>query len=236
MRFQGFNLLPPVVKNLLIINGLLFLLTVIMQNMGIDLSRILGLHNPNSSFFQPWQIVTHMFMHGNLGHLAVNMFSIWMFGNTLENRWGSKRFLIFYMITGLGAALLYSFWHHYEIMQMAKSIDPDILEGLYNAEERFPSRYRNFVYAVHTPMVGASGALFGILMAYGMTYPNSMVYLYFLFPVKVKYLVTGLGLYELYNGIMNNPGDNVAHFAHLGGLLFGFLLIKYWRKTDNYFL
>ncbi len=231
MRLQGFTLLPPVVKNLLIINALMFLMSFTFQRAGIDLTYYLGLHYFKGIAFKPWQVVTHMFMHASFTHLFFNMFAVWMFGNSLENRWGSKRFLIFYMLTGLGAAFLYTAVQHYEISQLVNDLNPADLERL--AGDYSLRRHRIFG-VFHQPAVGASGALFGVLMAFGMTFPNSILYLYFMIPVKVKYFVMVYGIIELFSGI-SGAQDGVAHFAHIGGMLFGYLLIKYWRKTDNYF-
>ncbi len=235
MRLQGFNLLPPVVKNLLIINGLMFLITLVLKNLGIDLDEHLALYYFKSEFFRPWQIISHMFMHGSFSHLFFNMFAIWMFGNTLENHWGSKRFLVFYMFTGLGSAILYTAVQHLEIIQITSSLNPELVQRVFDLDlSGISIKYQPLLDIAHIPALGASGALFGILMAYGMTYPNAKILIYLLFPVKVKYLVLVYGLVELFSGISGyNPG--VAHFAHLGGMLFGFLLIKYWRKTNNYF-
>ncbi len=232
MRVQGFNLLPPVVKNLLIINGLMFLISYTMGKADYNLSEYLGLHYIESSAFRPWQIVTHMFMHGSFSHLALNMFAVWMFGNSLENRWGSKRFLIFYMASGIGAALLYSIVQYFELAQLTANLSPADLDYL---KDNYNLRYSgNKFGAFHVPALGASGALFGILMAFGMTFPNSILYLYFMIPVKVKYFVIVYGLIELFSGL-SGANDGVAHFAHLGGMLFGYLLLKYWRKTDHHF-
>ncbi len=236
MRLQGFNLLPPVVKNLLIINALMFLITIVLKNTGVNLTESFALYYFKSDFFRPWQLVTHMFMHGSFGHLFFNMFAVWMFGNSLENRWGSKRFLVFYMITGLGAAFLHSLVQHIEISQLASQLNPEMVQRVFDNSTRGldAATYQTIYNIAHIPAVGASGALFGVLMAFGMTFPNSILYLYFMIPVKVKYFVIVYGLIELFSGI-SGVADGVAHFAHLGGMLFGYLLIKYWRKTDHYF-
>ncbi len=215
-RPQRFNILPPVVKNLLIINGLLFLATITLINQGFDLIKVLGLHHWQSTHFQTWQIISHMFMHGDFTHLFFNMFAIWMFGSQLENLWGSKRFLKYYIFTGLGAAIL-----HFTIFQFYQ------LPGL-------PIHYQDLLITKHV-VVGASGCLFGLLVAFGLLFPNTMLFFLFIpFPIKAKYFVIIYGLAELYYGIQNNPNDNIAHFAHLGGMLFGFLIIKYWQWYNKY--
>jgi len=241
MNYQPtrFNILPEVIKNLLIINGLFFLGSMVLEStFGIDVNRLLGLYVPGSVHFRPYQIVTHMFMHGNLGHVFFNMFALWMFGNMLENIWGGKRFLIYYFATGLGAAAIHLGWNYFELMQTLQGVSPEqvqniiangtnvLMTGQNYADPQLAKL--NLIYNI--PTVGASGAVFGILLAYGMLFPDTRIYLYFAFPIKAKYFVIGYGLLELYNGIANDPSSNVAHFAHLGGMLFGFILIKYWQN------
>ena len=234
-RPTSFSQLPEVVKNLLIINGLFFLGTISLDSLGIDLTQILALHQFQSANFMPHQLITHFFMHANLTHLLLNMFALWMFGKILENVWGGKRFLIYYMFTGLGAAALHLAFSQYQISELTNDM-PGILElakkGLYNPGN---ANSLKLTQLVSTPTVGASGAVFGILLAFGMLFPNTLLYIYFAIPVKAKYFVIVYGLIEIYSGLSNNPGDNVAHFAHLGGMLFGFLLIKYWQKNNTQF-
>lgn len=228
-RPGGFSILPEVVKNLLIINGLFFLITIVVgERFNIDLNQILGLHYPKSEAFKPYQIVTYMFMHGNFTHILMNMFALWMFGNNIENYWGGKRFLIYYIITGLGAAVT-----HYIVLYFT-TIAPAMAE--INALEAMGSiqdadAFRATFYDSIPPVVGASGAVFGLLLAFGMMFPEQMIYIYFAIPIKAKYFVILYGLIELFTGIYNSNADNVAHFAHLGGMLFGFILIKYWQKN-----
>ena len=231
----NFNELPVVVKNLLIINGLLFLATISLSNLGIDLVKIFGLHQFQSNDFRPYQIITHLFMHGSFTHLFFNMFALWMFGKILENIWGQKKFLIYYMITGIGAAAIHLIFCQYQIINISNQI-PDLvniaIEGKYNPSIPLSKKLTQLII---TPTVGASGAVFGLLLAFGMLFPNALLYLYFAIPIKAKYFVIGYGLIELYAGISNNPADNVAHFAHLGGMIFGYFLIKYWKQDTNYF-
>ena len=233
---QQFSHLPEVVKNLLIINGLFFLATWTLQNQGIDLTKMFALHQFQSPDFRPHQLITHMFMHGGFTHLLFNMFALWMFGKTLENMWGGKRFLTYYMITGFGAALIYIGYLQFQIFEIANNF-PELLEMA--KERRYdPSNIDSFkiTQLVNTPMVGASGAVYGLLLAFGMMFPNSLIYLYFAIPVKAKYFVGGIGVLALINGIGNHPGDNIAHFAHLGGMIFGIILLRYWKKKgDIYF-
>jgi len=234
-RPTSFRELPEIIKNLLIINGLLFLATISLESYGIDLTQLLGLHQFQSENFMPHQLITHFFMHGNFSHLFFNMFALWMFGKILENVWGAKRFLIYYIITALGAAALHLAFSQYQIYELSNEI-PNLIElakkGLYNPSIENSLRLTQLVT---TPTVGASGAVFGILLAFGMLFPNTLLYIYFAIPIKAKYFVMMYGALELYLGFSNNPADNVAHFAHLGGMLFGFLLLKYWQKNHSQF-
>lgn len=190
---QGFSLLPPAVKHLLIINVLVFGADYVLQMQGIYLGNILALFSLQSGNFHLWQPLSYMFMHANLSHIFFNMFNLWMFGAAMENFWGTKRFLIYYLACGIGAGLLYM-----------------LLPGLHIT-------------------VGASAAVYGLLLAFGMTFPNEYIYLYILMPIKTKWFVTGMIVIELLQGIFYSY-DGVAHFAHLGGMLIGFLLIMWWRK------
>ncbi len=198
--------IPEVTKNLIIINVLFFIGTHFLGFKDFFL-RNFALFHYSSPFFQPWQIITHMFMHGSFMHIFFNMFGVWMFGSRLEQIWGAKRYINFYLITGVGAALLHTAVQTYEISQ-----------GLQLA---------------HIPTVGASGALFGILVAFAMYWPNTELYLMFIpIPIKAKYFVLGYAAFELFSGIGGiQPG--IAHFAHLGGALFGFLLVRYWNKNNR---
>ena len=242
-RATSFSQLPEVVKNLLIINGLLFLGTISLESYGIDLTQILGLHQFQSADFMPHQLITHCFMHASFTHLFFNMFAMWMFGKILENVWGGKRFLIYYMFTALGAAALHLAVSQYEILNLQSQIDPGNLDIILESGKSILERNQNYSnqlmgklnLLINTPTVGASGAVFGILLAFGILFPNTLLYIYFAMPIKAKYFVIIYGLLELYAGLSNNPADNVAHFAHLGGMIFGFILIKYWQNNKNQF-
>lgn len=238
-RPGSFQILPPVVKNLLIVNGLFFLATVVIEaRFNYDLTNKLGLFFFTSPKFEPYQLLSHIFMHGNLPHILLNMFALWMFGSTIENTWGSKRFFIYYFVTGLGAAALYMGVQYFEYLSLTKDLSDNViqlaqqgnipgLEAVANASNI--NNIKELLSFFSNPVVGASGAVFGVLLAYGMTYPDNLVYVYFAIPIKAKYFVALYGAMELYQGIANNPGDNVAHFAHLGGMLFGFVLIRIWK-------
>lgn len=216
----GFKLLPTVVKNLLIINALMYLATFTLTRFNIDLSDLLGLHFFKASDFRIYQLVTYMFLHANFGHLFFNMFALWMFGNTLENYWGSKRFLLFYMVCGIGAGLCQELVQY---IQYANTLAGYATVRMGN--EVVPmAEYLNMMTTV-----GASGAIYGLLLAFGMMFPNSMIYFYFLIPIKAKWFVIAFAVLELITGLTGV--DNVAHFAHLGGMLFGLLLILYWKKN-----
>lgn len=262
--------MPPVVKNLLIINVIMLLATsVIGSKFGFDIDHLLALHFPKSEYFRPHQFVTHMFMHGGIGHLFFNMFALFMFGRVLENVWGPKRFLLYYMVTGLGAAALHTFvgWLDYSSMKTAAnafantptpdlmlnfirehigSVKPWVTDFINNwsdnpgnvieTNQAIAMVNQMIVEQINVPTVGASGAVFGILLAFGMLFPNTELMLLFPpIPIKAKYFVIGYGVLELFMGVQNQTGDNVAHFAHLGGMLFGFILIKYWQKNSKRF-
>jgi len=237
------NTIPPVVKNLIIINVLMLAATYILEMKGIDLTNTLGLHYIQSPDFKPYQLVTHMFMHGGFMHLAFNMFALWMFGRVLESVWGPKRFFIYYFVTGLGAAALHTFVNYMEFQYYAAKISPQDVQAVFSQGAELLQQGQNWVgpagklnMILNTPTVGASGAVFGILLGFGMLFPNTELML--LFPpiqIKAKYFVAGYGAIELFSGI-TGMGANIAHFAHLGGMLFGFFLIRYWnRNTKNFY-
>lgn len=215
----GFKVLPTVVKNLLIINVLMFLATVTLERFNIDLTDILGLHFFKASDFRIYQFVTYMFMHANFAHLFFNMFALWMFGNTLENVWGSQRFLLYYMVCGLGAGLC---------QELVQYIQYTTQLADYATVNTGGQIITMDAYLNMMTTVGASGAIYGLLLAFGMMFPDSRIYLYFFIPIKAKWFVIGYAALELISGL--GGGDNVAHFAHLGGMLFGLILILYWKK------
>ena len=218
-----FSFLPVVVKNLLIINGILFLADIVLVRFGINLSDILGLHFFKASGFYPFQLLTYMFKHGNFTHLFFNMFALWMFGNTLENIWGSKRFLMYYILCGLGAGLIQECVQYLEYITRLSQYQSVNVGGTIIPM----SQYLNLMTTV-----GASGAIYGLLLAFGMMFPNSMIYLYFAIPIKAKWFVIGYAVIELLSGVFSS-GDQVAHFAHLGGMLVGLIIILIWRKKGR---
>jgi membrane associated rhomboid family serine protease len=232
---------PPVVKNLIVINIVMFVaLFIFNQMLRIDLNRSLGMYYFQSPLFQPWQIVTHMFMHGSLMHIFFNMWALWIFGKTLESVWGGKRFLVYYLVTGLGAVFFHQLVMYIDLAPQvaafkdAYNVDVITMERM-NSSFAASSQHHGLIKSLITPTVGASGAVFGILLAFGMLFPNTQLFIIpFPFPIKAKWLVIGYGALELYLGV-TQPGSSIAHFAHLGGMIFGFILIKYWNKTSNKF-
>lgn len=238
------NTIPPVVKNLIIINVLMLLATYVLEMRGIDLTNILGLHYIESSEFKPYQLVTHMFMHGGFTHLLFNMFALWMFGRVLESVWGPKRFFIYYFVTGLGAAALHTLVNYLQFHYLAGRMSPETVQMVMTQGTEIFNQGKNFSdpaagklnLMLNIPTVGASGAVFGILLGFGMLFPNTELMLLFPpIPIKAKYFVMGYGAIELFSGI-TGMGANIAHFAHLGGMLFGFFMIRYWnRNTRNFY-
>ncbi len=234
-RPGGFGVLPFVTKNIIVINVLLFFLTGILRNRGIDLTAILGLHDFQSQNFRPHQFVTYIFMHADFRHIFFNMFGLFLFGQVLETYWGAKRFLIFYILTGLGAALVQFLIMHVQVSDALAAIDQINRSTDLTAAERMILFEERDQVLRNSVVVGASGSLFGLLGAFGLLFPNRDIYLYFLFPIKAKWLVTFYALSELFAGIRNNPLDNVAHFAHIGGLLVGLLIVFIWRRDRQHF-
>ena len=241
------NTIPTVTKNLLIINVLMFLGTIVAQSYGIDLAQYLGLHFFLAEDFNAAQLITYMFMHAGFAHiffnmfavwtvsythltlptsdLFFNMFAVWMFGRILEQVWGPKRFLFYYLVCGIGAGIIQEVvqYIHYEtVLSAYDSVNTGM--AIIPMEE-----YLNMMTTV-----GASGAVYAILLAFGMLFPNQQM---FIFPLPVPILslihISEYALIELYAGFANSAGDNVAHFAHLGGMVFGFILIMYWRKKNR---
>jgi membrane associated rhomboid family serine protease len=221
-----FQILPTIIKNLIIINVLVFLAQSVFAKAGVPLENMFALHTWQSPLFQPWQLVTHLFMHGGWDHLFFNMFALWMFGSVLENAWGPRRFLIFYLISGLGAALCHMAVLYFEMQHVLNQFFA-LSPGGQNANMEAVASI------INEPTLGASGAVFGCLAAFGYLFPNTYVYLYFFLPIKVKWFVLLYAGFELYASIQNSAGDNVAHVAHLGGAVAGFLMVYFWNKTNK---
>ncbi len=243
--FGGFlSNTPPVTKNLILINVALWVVNILfLQFFQTNLNYLLGLIYFQSPLFQPWQIVTHMFMHSNdrIFHLFFNMWALWMFGKVLESVWGGKRFLIYYLVTGLGAALVHTFVNYLQLgpdvaaLKAAYSVDR-INMALLNEILQPGNPYYQLGINLRIPTIGASGAVYGVLLAFGMLFPNTPLYIIPIpIPIKAKWLIIGAGAVSLYLGL-SGKGGNVAHFAHLGGMIFGFILIKYWNRfTQNFY-
>ncbi len=239
---RGFLGLPPVVKNLIILNVIMLLADYTVRSIfGVELTMILGLYFPKSDSFLPLQIVSHMFMHGSFWHLFFNMYALYMFGQVLEQVWGPKRFFIYYMVCGLGAAFVHETVIMFQYQNLMNVISPDQLQLVLNDGTEYfrqgkvfsDDTMKNLQLLLNTPTVGASGAVFGILLAFGVLFPNTQLMLLIPpIPIRAKYFVLIYGAIELYLAF-NNPGSNIAHAAHLGGMLFGYILIRYWRKTTT---
>ena len=212
-------------KNLLVINILAYAATWVLKGSGVDLNGLLGLHFFMASDFRVYQFLTYMFLHGSFTHILFNMFALWMFGSVIERVWGPKKFLFYYIVCGVGAGIVQ------ELVQY----------GSYMAQGLAAYQYVNMggaqismdSYINMWTTIGASGAVYGILLAFGMIFPNERLFIIpFPFPIKAKWLIVGYIVIELFSA-MSGPGDGVAHMAHLGGMLFGFLLIRYWRKHPD---
>lgn len=223
MNYDNMNNLPTVTKNLLIINLLCFLGMFVARKYGISLNDLLGLHFFLASDFNIGQLVSYMFMHANFSHIFFNMFALWMFGRVLEQVWGPKRFLTYYMVCGIGAGLMQELVYYLEyVINLAGYDSVSTGIGIMPMSE-----YLNLMTTV-----GASGAVYGILLAFGMLFPNSPMFVFPIpVPIKAKYFVIGYAVLELLLGV--GGGDGVAHFAHLGGMLFGLILILRWRKKNG---
>jgi membrane associated rhomboid family serine protease len=214
----------------------MFLLTMVFP----ELQLYLAVYSPKSEFFKPIQLISHMFMHGDFWHLFFNMFALYMFGKILEDVWGQKRFFIYYFVTGLGAAALHLGVMHLEINALINQMASEQVQIVLNEGGNILMSGKNYVdpqmrdlnLMINTPTVGASGAVYGLLLAFGMMFPNVLLYVYFAIPIKAKYLVMIFTAIEIYMGFANRSGDNVAHFAHLGGMLFGLIFILIWKKKQ----
>jgi len=219
-------MMPTVTKNLLIINALLFLAALVLeQRFGIELNDILGLHFFLADKFNPAQLITYMFMHGGWSHIFFNMFAVWMFGRVLEQVWGPRRFLFYYVLCGVGAGI---------VQEIVQFIQYEAVLSAYDSVNTGSQIIPMADYLNLMVTVGASGAVYAILLAFGMLFPNQQLFIIpFPFPIKAKYFVIGYVVLELYLGLSNSASDNVAHFAHLGGMIFGFILIMYWKKKNQ---
>jgi len=241
---EAFRNTPPVTKNLIVANVSIWLISITVASVSsFPVYRLLGLHPVSSPYFYPWQFVTHMFMHdiSRIFHIFFNMWALWMFGRMLESVWGSRRFLFFYLVTGLGAAAFHLLVNYLqfasEIAYLKEAGGGQIsLETISYVFESDTQKLIACKRSLITPTVGASGAVYGVLLGFGMLFPNTRLFIIpFPFPIKAKWLVIGAGVIELVTGITGS-NSGIAHFAHLGGMIFGFILIKYWNKfTKNFY-
>ena len=239
-RPTRFQIMPPIVKNLIIINVLMWIASIVLFNtQDVYLTGKLGMFYFDSWFFEPWQLVTHMFMHANVTgsggiiffHILFNMFALWMFGSVLESVWGPKRFLIFYFVAGFGAVFLHQGVQALEVFNITGSITNSLADLNEHAGsiEKLQGIYS-------TPTVGASGAIYGVLVGFAVLFPNTKLMMILLpIPIAAKYFVPVLIAIDLYLGVGRFSWDNTAHFAHLGGALFGFILIMIWKRDRNKF-
>ena len=227
-----FDSTPQVVRNLIFINILFFVGGMVIGE--DEAVRVFAGTYPGSPFFKPWQVVTHMFKHGGFTHIFFNMFALFMFGSQLERLWGPKRFLNYYLISGLGGFFLHELVVGISLYQQFGTFFPA-------REQLIPPGFSPIdgvalLEHYYGRVVGASGAVFGLLLAFGMLFPNTELMLLFPpIPIKAKYFVFGYGAIELFLALSEGGGDNVAHFAHLGGMLFGYLLLKRWQRDRSTF-
>ncbi len=238
------NNLPQVTKNIILLNIMFYLATLVLQTQGINLTSSLGAHIVNTPLFQPYQVVTHFFMHGGFFHILFNMYLFAILGAYLEHIWGAKRFFIFYLSTALGAFALYNIMGVYEISQLKSLIIQEgfsmneINQYIVNNDQealilKNSSAVIEYASQSFTPMVGASGAIFGVMAAFAILFPNTEFRLYFAIPIKAKYFVAAYFLIEVYLSFQNNANDNTAHLAHVGGAIVGAIIVLFWRKADR---
>ena len=238
------NNLPQVTKNIILLNIMFFLATVVLQTQGINLTASLGAHVVNTPLFKPFQMVTHFFMHGGFFHILFNMYLFAILGAYLEHIWGPKRFFIFYISTALGAFALYNIMGVIDVMELkAMIIDQgfsisEINQLIINNDSDAilatnSAAVIGYAQESFTPMVGASGAIFGVMAAFAILFPNTEFRLYFAIPIKAKYFVAAYFLIEVYLSIQNDANDSTAHLAHVGGAIVGAIIVLFWRKADR---
>jgi len=226
--------LPPVTKNIILINVILFLIESLFPNLlsklgyNGDVNQLLGLHFWAAPSFNPVQFVTYMFLHGSISHIFFNMFALFMFGSALEYFWGSKRFLVYYLVTGIGAAIIQQLFWQIELNSFLSSINSALAANVNQTAEiiQYKNEQLNLLVTI-----GASGSIFGLLLAFGWYFPEQELFLMFIpIPIKARVFVALYAIAELFFGVARFSGDNIAHFAHLGGMLFGIILILIWKR------
>lgn len=243
-----FSNIPQVTKNILILNILFFVAKYVFASKGIDLDHLFGAYYPNSPLFKPFQIITYFFMHANFFHILFNMLIFVMFGSSLERLWGPKRYFIFYVITAIGAYVIYSITGTiqlielknqlasigYNISDLNNSIINNSFENINVIDESSLNNLTLYINKSSTPMIGASGAVYGIMAAFAYIFPNTELMLMFPpIPVKAKFLIPVYFLIEIYSNFHVN--DNVAHLAHIGGGLTGLIIVYFWKKNKTFF-
>ncbi|MCI6336999.1 rhomboid family intramembrane serine protease [Prevotella sp. P2-180] len=217
--------IPVVTKNLLLVNIIAFVATWILQLRGLDLNDLLGLHFFMAADFQVWQLLTYMFLHSGFTHILFNMFALWMFGVVIENVWGPKKFLFYYISCGVGAGIMQEIAQFFSFYFTISAQDPTVGFG-----ELFAIGHQLSTQLNGWTTIGASGAVYAILLAFGMIFPNERIFIFPLpIPIKAKWFVMFYVAIDLFSA-MSSSGDNVAHMAHLGGMLFGYLMIRYWNN------
>jgi len=223
-----FRNIPTITKNLLIVNFLTFITALVLQTRGINLNAIGGLHFFMASDFHLYQFFTYLFLHQGFEHILLNMFALWMFGCVVENVWGPKKFLFYYISCGVGAGLMQETVQLFDFYFRIHSQDPSVgFSDIFMIGQQLSSQLNGWT------TIGASGAVYAILLAFGMIFPNERIFIFPLpIPIKAKWFVCGYAALELFYA-MNSQGDNVAHMAHLGGMLFGFLMIRYWNRHPD---
>ncbi|WDF47358.1 rhomboid family intramembrane serine protease [Chryseobacterium sp. KACC 21268] len=245
-----FPQITPVTRNIIILNVIFFVATFLLRYANIDLSPLLAGYFPLSPNFNSWQIITHMFMHGGIMHIVFNMFTLYSFGPVLEQVLGQKKFIILYFAAGLGGFLLFNLWNYYEVSQLTnyltsqgfdiheiyKTVDTTQIQYYpqFSDKEGIDSSARELFAILKTPMVGASGAIFGIIAAFSTLFPDAkLMFMFIPFPIKAKYLTPIIIAVSIFLGLRQFSGDNIAHFAHLGGALIGYLFVANWKKNRD---
>jgi rhomboid-like protein len=237
MNQSPFANISPVVKNLLIINILFFIGTYTLGSVIPDVIKYLPVYYFNSPNFRLWEVITYMFMHGGFAHIFFNMFALFSFGSIVEYAMGPKKFLSFYFICGIGAIVLQMIVQALEVHAITGSITIQH-PGLDSSYLAYGAKAQSLYELYNTPVVGASGAIFGLLIAFGMLFPNMELMILFIpVPIKAKYIIPVYVVLELFLGVKQFSGDSVAHFAHLGGAILGYIMVKYWRlqRPNNFY-
>ncbi len=231
------------IKHLIIINVILFIAPQLFK--GIDVQHVLSLHFPENDSFGYWQYLTHMFMHGSFSHILFNMYGLWAFGTPLEQMWGRNKFLFFYFSAGIGAGAIYTLANYFQFNGLYEQLIADGMNA-YDIQELLNTRRYNpniisltseqlseFYGLYHTPAVGASGAIYGVLVAFGLSFPNAKLALIFLpVPIAAKYFIPVMILADLFFGVTSYSIGNIAHFAHIGGAIIGFCIAWYWKQNQ----